>query len=434
MNHDRSVFCSAVTALAACALLAAVAGAPARADWPQFRGPNRNGKAKTEHELMKEWPEDGPPRLWTTDVLGRGFASAAVTDEFIYTTGREGERGYIYALDHGGALQWKVHYGPAWTDSHPGTRCTPTVHDGRLYIMSGHGLAGCYDAETGEEVWTVDTMEKFGARQINWGITENVLVTGGRAIFTPGGKDAGVVALDPETGETLWVCGEVNDESGYGSPILIRRGGRNIIVQLMATTMVGIEAESGRLLWRVERKPEPPYHIQAVPPVYEDGMLYVTTGDGGRREQMFRLGPDGTEVSRGWDGARLDTLHGGLILHRGRIYGASHENHTGDWFCLDLRSGEVEARMKHAGRAGLTFADGLLYGYGHRGRMMLVNPDPDNFRVISSFRITKGRGPHWAHPSISDGRLYLRHGRYMFAYDIRTTRARQPGPRDRRGQ
>ena len=415
----RRAFTRAAVVCGAVALLLALWTFPAQADWPQFRGPHRTGKTETEHDLMKEWPEDGPPQLWVTDELGQGFASAAVTEELIYTTGREGKRGYIYALDHHGNLQWKKKYGRAWSGAHPGARCTPTVYEGRLYIMSGHGLAGCYNAETGETVWTVDTMEKFGARQLNWGITENVLIVGDRAIFTPGGKDVGVVALDPETGETLWVCRGINDKSGYGSPIAIERGGRTIIVQLMAKTMVGIEAETGRLLWRVERKPEPPYGIQAVPPVYEDGMLYVTTGDGGRREQMFRLSPDGAEVTRGWDGDRLDTLHGGVILHHGRIYGTSHRNHTGDWFCLDLQSGDVEARMERKGRAGLSFADGLLYGYGHQGRMMLVDPAPDDFRVISSFRITKGRGPHWAHPSISDGRLYLRHGSYMFAFDIR---------------
>ncbi|MEF8787624.1 MAG: PQQ-binding-like beta-propeller repeat protein [Planctomycetota bacterium] len=399
-------------------ILAVLLSAPASAEWPQFRGPNRDGKAETEQDLLDEWPDGGPPQVWVNDDLGRGFGSASVTEDYIYTTGREGERGYIYALDHDGTLRWKTEYGRAWTDSHPGTRCTPTVHDGRLYIMSGHALAGCFDAETGEEVWTVDTQERFGARQISWGITENVLVMDERAIFTPGGKDAGVVALDPETGETQWVCGEIDDKSGYCSPILIRRGGMKFIVQLMATTMVGIEAETGRLLWQVERQPEPAYDIQAVPPVYEEGMLFVTSGDGGRREQMFRLSPDGTEVSRGWDGARLDVLHGGVILHEGRIYGASNDNYTGDWFCLDLRTGQLEARIRRAGRAGLAFADGLLYGYGYRGRMMLIDPDPDSFRVISSFRITKGSGPHWAHPSISGDRLYLRHGRYMFAFDI----------------
>lgn len=419
IQTSRRPFTRTAVVLATAALLVALWTVPARADWPQFRGPDRTGKAETEDELMDEWPEDGPPQLWVNDQLGQGFASAAVTDDLIYTTGREGKRGYIYALDHSGKLQWKKEYGKAWAGAHPGARCTPTVYEGRLYIMSGHGLAGCYDARTGETVWTVDTMEKFGARQLDWGITENVLIVGDRAIFTPGGEDAGVLALDPETGETLWVCRGINDESGYCSPIAIERGGRTIIVQLLAKTMVGIEAETGRLLWRVERNPEPPYGIQAVPPVYEDGMLYVTTGDGGRREQLFRLSADGNEVSRGWDGARLDVLHGGVILHEGRVYGASHENNTGDWFCIDMRTGEVEARIDRAGRAGITYADGLLYGYGHKGRVMLVEPDPDDFHVISSFRITKGEGPHWAHPSISDGRLYLRHGRYMFCFDIR---------------
>ena len=413
MKTVSELRCAVLTMIA----VLAVSGGVLRADWAQFRGPNRDGKSQ-ESGLLKKWPQGGPKRLWSTDKLGFGFASAAVTGDMIYTTGMEEKTGYIYALNLDGELKWKKAYGKAWAGAHPGTRTTPTVYKGKLYIMSGHGKAACFDAKTGREIWSVDTQKKFGARNINWGITECPLITGDKVIFTPGGEKAGVVALDPATGDTIWVCEDIKDKSGYCSPITIERGGKTIILQLMATMVVGIEADSGRLLWRVKRDPEPPYGIQAVLPVYEDGMFYVTTGDGGERGQMFRLSKDGTKVTRGWSDSELDTLHGGLILHEGHIYGASHENNPNKWLCLDLRTGDVEAMIDGVGRGSVVFADGLLYCYGHKGKVGLMKPDPQDFRLISSFRITKGRGPHWPHPSISDGRLYLRHGKYMFAYDI----------------
>ena len=389
----------------------------ARADWPQFRGPNRTGKAEAQN-LLKTWPEGGPERLWENDQVGYGFSSAAVTDQGIYTTGMEGKQGYVYALDLDGNLRWKKNYGEGWNGPHRGARCTPTVHDGKLYIMTSHALAICYDARTGKQVWQVDTKEKFGARQIIWGITENPLIVEGKVIFSPGGEEVGVVALDPETGETIWTCKGIDDQSGYCSPIVVKRGGKTIIAQLMGTTFVGIEADTGKLLWRVERKPEPAYKIQAVSPIYEDGIFYVTTGDGGRRGQMFRLNEDGTGVTRGWSDAELDTLHGGLILHEGHIYGTSHKNNRNKWLCVELKTGEIKAMIDGVGKSSVVYADGLLYGYGHKGRVGLLKPEPDDFRVISSFRITKGKGPHWAHPSITDGKMYLRHGRYLWAYDI----------------
>ncbi len=389
-------------------------------DWPQFRGPERDGKAYTETDLLDKWPEDGPEQVWVNDELGFGFASAAVSGDRIYTTGLEDEKGYIYALDLDGNLKWKTSYGKGWSGARRGTRTTPTVHNGNLYIMTGHAKAACYDAKTGEEVWAVDTKEKFGARNIRWGITESPLVMEDKAIFTPGGKNAGVVALDPQTGETVWVCEEVNDKSGYCSPFTIQRGGKTIIVQLMGSTFVGIRADNGKLLWRAPRKPTPDYHIQAVHPVYKDGLFYLTSGYGGRRGQMFKLNEAGTGVTRGWSDSELDCHHGGLVLYKGHVYGASHANNRNKWLCMNLKTGEVAAKTGAVGKGAVIFADGMLYTYGKRGRMGLVNPDPDNFHMISSFRVKKGRGPHWAHPSIADGRLYLRHGAYMFAYDIAT--------------
>ena len=238
-------------------------------------------------------------------------------------------------------------------------------------------------------------------------------------IFSPGGPDAGVVALDPDTGRTTWVCKDVNDKSGYCSPFTIQRGGKTIIVQLMATTFIGINAENGRLLWREKRNPSPSHGIQAVAPVYEKGRFYITSGYGGRRGQMFTLNKNGTDVTRGWSDAELDCHHGGLILLNGLIYGAADRNNRNQWLCMELESGKVVEKTRWVGKGSVIYADDRLYTYGERGTMGLVDPDPENFRLVSSFQVKKGQGPHWAHPSIAGGRLYLRHGSCLFAYDIR---------------
>lgn len=414
----RSRTASLVIVLLAAVLLSSAA----RAEWAQFRGPHRDGKAPEASNLLQEWPDGGPEHLWTSKKLGFGFSSVAVADGMIYLTGKENKEGFIYALNRDGELEWKTSYGRGWTGAHPGTRTTPTYRDGKLYIMSGYGKAACYNAENGEEIWAVDTMEKFGARQIKWGITESPLVLKDKVIVSPGGKNAGIVALNPKDGSTVWVCQGVNDKSGYCSPITINRGGKKIIVQLMATTLIGIRADTGELLWRVEREPKPKYSIQAVHPVYSNGKMYVSSGYGGRRGQMFRVSEDGTSVSRAWSDAELDCHHGGLVLLDGYIYGSSHVNNRNQWLCMDLESGDIAAQIRGVGKGAVIYADGMLYTFGKKGGVGLVEPGPDSLHMVSSFQLrdmSKGRGPYWAHPAISDGRLYLRHGGYVFAFDVR---------------
>ncbi len=396
----------------------ALAGRDAAA-WPQFRGPNRDGKAAPGVPLLKAWTQAGPRLLWRYDQLGSGYSSATIADGIVYITGLEGEDGVLYALDPEGGLLWKAPYGRDWNRSHGGTRTTPTIRDGRLYIMSAHGKAACFDARTGTELWAVDTVATFGARNISWGITESPLVLDGKVIFTPGGPAAGVVALHPGTGATLWVTEGVNDRSGYCSPIVVERGGRTIIAQLTGTTFIGIQADNGQLLWREDRRPTPAHSIQAVSPVYEDGRFYVTAGYGGERGEMFSLSEDGTRVTSAWRDSELDCHHGGLVVHNGFVYGAADRNNRNQWLCLNLETGAVAAMMPGVGKGSVIYADGRLYTLAENGVMGLVDPDPEAFRLISSFKLPSGgRGPYWAHPSIADGRLYIRHDNTLFVYAV----------------
>ncbi len=417
-QNQHNVIHGQLTGILSSVLVACILVQPVAA-WPNFRGPQRDGKAGPGPRLLDAWPQNGPTLLWKYDQLGEGYASAAISDDRIFITGMEGENGHLYALDLTGRLLWKSLYGPEWARSYRGSRTTPTVHNGRVYLMSGLGRAVCFDATTGRELWAVDTVQVFGARNISWGITESPLVLDDKVIFSPGGEKAGVVALDPETGKTVWVCSEVSDKSGYCSPIMIERAGRKIIAQLMGTTFVGIDAATGKLLWREPRQPTPAHNVQAVPPVYADGRFYITSGYGGQRGAMYSLNEAGTAVTRIWQDTDLDCHHGGLILHNGFIYGAADRNNRNQWLCLNLENGAVAAKTPGVGKGSVAFANGMLYTLSEQGGMGLLKADPRDFRMISSFNVPSGgSGPHWAHPSIANGRLYIRHGGSLFVYDI----------------
>ncbi len=156
-------------------------------DWNQFRGSKRDGRSMEKH-LLDQWPKNGPPVLWTFKGLGRGYATVSIVDGIIYTTGMIDETGYLFAIHENGDLKWKKAYGPEWTGPYPGTRTTPTIDGDRVYIMSGLGLAACYNKDSGDRIWRVDTLGKFEGENITWGISESLLIDGDKVICTPGGK------------------------------------------------------------------------------------------------------------------------------------------------------------------------------------------------------------------------------------------------------
>jgi outer membrane protein assembly factor BamB len=172
-------------------------------DWPQFHGPRRDNRS-TETGLLRQWPEGGPELAWRKEDLGHGFASVAIADGMIYTTGNIAGDAVITAMDLAGEKLWQRKNGPAYKRSHPGTRSTPTVVDGKLYNLSGTGNLICINAKTGSPVWALNMLEKFDGRMITWGISESPLVDGDNVICCPGGKEVFMAALDKDTGLTRW--------------------------------------------------------------------------------------------------------------------------------------------------------------------------------------------------------------------------------------
>lgn len=408
--------------VALCSIIVLLGGICYGDDWPQFRGLHRDGKS-AETGLLWKWPEGGPKLLWSAGGLGKGFSSVAVADGLLYTTGMIDGEGLLFAFELNGKLRWKVSYGPEWTRSHPGTRTTPTVEGDRIYVFSGVGLLACLNSKTGEKIWQVDTLNKFQGKNIRWGMTGSPLIDGPKVICTPGGKKGTMVALDKMTGGTIWATTGLNELSAYCSAILIERGHNRLLVTMIQKSIICVSADSGKLMWRVPY--ETSYDTAIVTPVYKDGCIFVTSvvehefTNGGI---MLELSPDGSRVSEKWKTETLDCHHGGVVLVDGYLYGSNFKGiPRGDWVCLDWDSGAVMYEARWNGNKGsIIYADGRLYCYDENtGDVGLVKAKPAGFDIVSSFRVTSGGGKHWAHPVISDGRLYIRHGDALMAYDIK---------------
>jgi len=401
--------------VAALALFAQVAFA---AEWPQWRGPNRDGKS-VESGLLKQWPEGGPRLLWAANGIGHGFSTVVIADGTIYTTGIVGTELVLTALTMDGEVQWQKPIGPGWHNrrQHPGARSTPTIDGERLYVISGHGKLYALDRSDGREVWSVDMISEFQGKLPQWGCSESVLIDGDLLLCTPGGDQVGMVALNKTTGETVWRGDPLNTPAAYASPILVEFAGTRQIIHLVQSGLVGVQADTGKLLWRYQRA-APPNRPACSPPLYSDGRAFGASGynNGGG---LVQLATEGNQVTATelWDTKDMVNQHGGMVLVDGHIYG----NHRNGWSCLDLATGATKWHASGVGKGSITYADGMLYCFSEKtGTAGLVKATPTAFEMVSSFTPPgDGPGPYWTHPVVCGGRLYLRRSGTLFAYDVK---------------
>jgi len=395
------------------------------AEWPQFHGPNRDNRS-SETGLLKSWPEGGPPRLWEVSGIGQGYSCVAIARGKVYITGEIDGDCVITALDMEGNKRWTQTNGKAWAGSYPGTRSTPTITpDGLLYHESGIGNLVCLKADTGEVVWSVNILDEFEGRNIQWGLAESPLVVDDLVICTPGGRQISVVALDRHTGRPVWKCTGVGDKPGYASPILIDYQGLRQIVTVMSESVVGVRASDGKLLWRYPHKVYADENI--LTPLFHDGVVIVS-GCVGKGTTALRLlvSGDRCTVQRQWHNKTLDNKQGGLVLVGGRIYGyAELQVRRGPWVCIDFTTGRTifqcsPLKSSYKYRSGsITYADGMFYLYSDNGHAALAKATDTGFEVTGKLEIEEpGERPTWAHPVVCGRRLYLRYGDKLGAYDI----------------
>ena len=390
-------------------------------DWPQWRGPERNGTSQ-EKNLLKSWPANGPELLWSKKELGRGFSSVSIAKGRLYITGIINNQEMLTVLDLDGNIKWQTKYGPNWKGSNPEARTTPTVDGDRIYVVSGMGKIVCIDASSGKIKWSVDAVKEFDGEYHSWGIAESPLIVDDKVICTPGGENASVVAFDKISGKLIWQSKGLSEIANYCSPILIKKGNKKIIATQLAESFVGIDASNGSVLWRDEYEDyqDDPKDINIISPLYYNDFVFITSGYD-NASAMFELSNDGSKIKRKWINKVLDVHIGGVVKVNNYIFGSNWQNNTnGNWVCVDWNTGKVMYEEKWFTKGSIITADGMLYCYEEKnGNLALVKATPNKFEKISSFKIPFGSGPHWAHPSISDGKLYVRHGDVLMVYDIK---------------
>jgi len=421
LKNLRMFSCSSLICLCALLLLTTCsAEQQTLCEWSSFHGPDRTNKS-TGTGLLSEWPEEGPPLLWSTPGLGEGFSTVSFGGGFIYTAGVNENQSYVFCFDLDGKLIWKSPNGNLWStrmshaSSYTGPRSTPTYDDGLLYHLGDMGRLAAFDAISGKEIWYKDLMEEFDAGTLEYGYAESVLTDGDRLYVRPAGRKGFLVCLDKNNGEVIWVNNEIPGVEGYTSAIKMDFGGYRQILGSSSDCYYGVDSETGKLLWKVDFVNQQGLNITD-PVIYNDH-VFISSGYG-KGSRMIRLkSVDGEIIPETvWETELMDNHHGGVILHEGFLYGSGSS--ARGWFCLDFSTGDL-VWNDPIGKGSITYADGMLYLLDERGSIRLVRATPERFEVSGEFRVPEGgRGMYWAHPVVCGGRLYIRHADMLFAYDI----------------
>lgn len=379
----------------------------------RWRGPDGNGMYH-ETGLLKSWPQNGPEILWTYDGLGEGFSSPAFANDMIYLSGTIDGTGHVFALAQSGRLIWKKPYGPEFTESYPGSRTTPVIAGDLLYIYSGMGLLTCMSANSGDVKWSKDLFKELDGQQIQWGVTETVVIDGERLYITPGGKQHNVVALNRLNGQLIWSSKAKGEKSAYCTPLLVKLPQRTLLVTHTESHVIGLDAADGKLLWS-QHQPNR-WNVHSNTPLYHDGAIFYFSGYG-QGGGLLKLSDDGASAKQQWFSKTMDNRIGGAVVVDGYIYGSGDNNRF--WMCLDWNTGEVRYQAKGLANGTVIYADGMLYGYTDRGELFLAPASPEGLKVVSQTKVELGTNQHWAHPVINNGRLFVRHGDTLIVYKIK---------------
>lgn len=398
-------------------------------DWPQWRGPNRDGKS-ADTGLLKEWTKDGPPLAWKIKGLGGGYSAPSIAAGRIFGMSNRGDDEVTWALsEKDGKELWVTRLGPAfkqpgWPQGKEGPACTPTVDGELLYVEGMGGEVACLQVKDGKILWQHSLTRDFGGSVPTWSYRESPLVDGDKVIYTPGGQDATLVALDKLTGKTIWKS-QVPDgpKAAYTSAIAIDFDGQRQYVQITQKALVGVAAADGKFLWSYDRAANRNGIICSTP-LFHDGLVFGASayGAGGGLVKLSKEAGGGIKAEEVYFSKKMQNHHGGMIVLDGCLYGANGGNEGGSLICLDFKTGNVlwDGRDSGAPKGSLALADGRLYYRGETGTMVLIEPNAKQYIERGRFeQPDRSKQPAWPHPVIANGKLYLRDQDVLLCYDVK---------------
>jgi outer membrane protein assembly factor BamB len=393
-------------------------------DWPQWRGPQRDGTSK-ETGLLQEWKPEGPTLLWHVKDVGEGYSTPSVVGNRLYLLASRGLNDeFVVARDTtSGAVVWTQRIGkvgnPNQRPSYPGARSTPTVEGDVLYALGSDGDLVCLDTAKGNIRWQKQLRTDFGGKPGEWAYSESPLVDGDVLVCTPGGADATIVALNKKSGDVIWKSAvEGGDAAGYASPIVVEANGVKQYVNMLAKGLIGVDATTGAFLWRYDRTAKGSPANMATPIARDSHVYSAAPRTGGA---LVKLVKDGTtfKAQEVYFDNKLPTAIGGAVLIGDQIYGTGQV-----MICADFMTGKVRWTNRGIGTGSVCFADGRLYVHGENGEVALVEATPDEYRERGRFtppeQPGRGNSKAWAYPVVADGRLYIRDWTSLWCFDVRS--------------
>ena len=425
-----------ITVAALCFCLSAVPLKPpaslaaSASDWPQWRGPRRDGVSQ-EKGLLKDWPAGGPKLLWQVNEIGDGYSTPAVVGSRVYLMSNRGfEDEFVQALStEDGKPVWTTRLGKVGNGNdflYSKARSTPTVDGDFIYALGSDGDLACLEAKSGKVRWQKNLKKDFGGKPGVWAYAESPLVDGDAVVVTPGGEQATILALNKKTGAVIWKSAvPTGDPAAYASAIVVQAGGRKQYVQFLSRGIVGVDAKTGQFLWRYA---EPVKGMaQMVTPVAYNS--YVYGGAHGVGGGTVRLQAEGSGIAaeQVYFARGLPSSIGGSVLVGDYLYGTS----TDGLVAVEFATGKIRWHAEGIGRGSVAYADGRLYLHGENGDVALVEATPEGYREKGRFtppaQPTRRRlGPYpekaWTYPVIANGRLYIRDNTTLWAYDIKADR------------
>jgi outer membrane protein assembly factor BamB len=399
-----------ITMLITSGIVAGLAAAPD--DWPQWRGPRRDG-VSAETGLLKQWPAGGPPLAWKSGGAGEGYSSFSVSGGRLYTLGARQGTEYVIAYDAAsGKKVWEVANGRRFeNDRGSGPRSTPTIDGDRVYVFGSSGDMTVLDAASGKVFWTQNLLRKYGGSNIQWGLSESPLVLSDRIIVTPGGSGAAIVALKKTDGSLIWKT--QSDEPGYSSALLHTVGNIQQAIVFTGERALGVDVNDGRLLWSYNKVANRTANIAT--PIARRNRVFLSS-DYGTGAALLSLGADGNKVMADeiYFTNDMRNHHASSVLVGDYLYGFSSSILT----AMQFDTGKVAWRDRSVGKGSVVVADNQLYLFSEQGVVGLADVNPSQYVERGRFQLKTGSLPTWSHPVVSGGKLFLRDQDAIYAYNV----------------
>ena len=368
--------------------------------------------------MLQTWPADGPALRWKATDIGTGYSSPSVVRGRVYLQTTHDNDEFALALDEKtGAKVWEVPIGKVGKNrgpQYPGTRSTPTVDGDQMYCLASDGELTCLETAKGDMKWKKHLRQDLGGEDGAWAFSESVLIDGDVLVCTPGGKTAGLAALNKHTGETIWTSSVPGGGTAeYASIMIVDKGPVKQYVTFLRNGLVGIDAKTGKFLWMYNKTIDQGANI-LTPIVAGDRIFSAGSRSGGGLVQVKAEG-DGVTADEIYFARKVTPSIGGAVLLDGKLYGTSAQA----MFCADFDTGEEKWTDRAVGPASLCYADGRLYVRGHTSDVVLVEPSVSGYKEQGRIKqLDRSKTPAWPHPVVANGGLYLRDQGVLLCYEV----------------